>query len=151
VNDIDLLTRAVENDPRNTILHAMLVDALIDQRDMLRSEADAHVRRVVAVAADARDLADAAQLMGAHDWLSRELRAAVLACVDLHNPGRACVLLVSGDDDPTECEMSQLGPSNRYWNELVIVGARWILTAAETLRVRRRMNRIRRAELRHAK
>ena len=151
MSDIDLLTRAVESDPRNTILHAMLTDELIDQRDMLRTEADAHVQRVVAVAATARDLACAAQLLGTRDWLSRELRAAVLACVDLHNPGRACVLLVSGGDDPHECEIPLPGPAYRYWNEVVTVGARWILTAAETLQVRRRMNKIRRAELRHAK
>ena len=93
MNDIDLLTRAVEAEPRNTIIAAMLTDELMEARDMLRSEADRHVAAVQRVAGAARQVTLAVELMEtgtrSQRQLTRRLRGPrVSARVRLDDPHR---------------------------------------------------------------
>lgn len=77
MSDVDALVALLERDPDNAIVAAMLTDELMEARGMLRSEADRHVANVIAVAAEARELAEAAaEVRPGARWRGR-----ILSCV----------------------------------------------------------------------
>jgi hypothetical protein len=151
VTNLDILTRLVEREPNNDILTAMLTDELMDARDMLRSEADAHVAHVRAVAAEAAQLADAARLMVPGSPPCRALSRIAHAEAGVPLQAAASLLLEPGAAAPLlHPQWDHRG--QRYWPPSVItVGAAWVLTTWRyelDMRSSRRRAARRRRELR---
>ena len=79
MSDVQGLLDAIARDPDDLTAVCALVDALMDERDMLRSEADQHAERALLAARDARDMASAAELLrGEQPWYA-ELLTDILA------------------------------------------------------------------------
>lgn len=62
-NNVDILTRLVEREPRTDVYAACLIDALIEERGMLHTEASKYVDLVRRYAQTAADIAFTADLL----------------------------------------------------------------------------------------
>lgn len=131
MTDASDILAALCDDPESVILAAMLTDALMEERGMLRSEADRHVCRVIQDARDLLDISAAATIMTAGDGRRyRVLDAMMLAIWPNEVPPSFSWIIVGGDDEP--CRMltasSEDGPYPFEW--VLKVGARWIIKKA---------------------
>lgn len=94
------LVHRLEADPENDVWAAMLTDALIEEREMIRTEADGYVATLRKTARDALDIAHVANVIRANGpqyvYLIERIRRT------LGQPtGAAFVLfLIAGDGDP---------------------------------------------------
>jgi hypothetical protein len=127
VNDIDLLTGRLEADPSNSILASMLTDELMESRGMIRSEADRHVASVVAVAGQARQLAEATHLMRSGSASGRWLHTRCRRWAHIAQRIPYTLLLVAGDAPPVIASAPLLGELVPWTGVLITVGAAWAI------------------------
>jgi hypothetical protein len=147
MNNFDPLTRALEQNPGNDIVAAMLTDALIDEKDMTRSEADRVVTDVRRAGLDAAQMAEAAELIkpGAPNRIA--LLTAVYGTCGESPECASPVLLIPGDDQPLRHGLP--GHHGRFWNSPIIftVGAGWILNVQKINASSRKLGRRRPRDL----
>ncbi len=139
------LVAAVERNPTNPIVAAMLTDELMDARDMLRSEADAHVRNVQSAGGTAAQIRVGCELLANDTECRRYLLAQVFRTCGVPRGRRPTVIVTEGDKlRVTEARLLVDDP--RYWGRVVIlVGAAWLLYTWDArltaLAARRRLRR----------
>lgn len=142
------LVKLVEDDPINPICSAMLIDELMDERDMNRSEAEAHVKRVAEVAIDAAFLRRAADLVSGCSWQRGWVRSTLADALPGYIASLCTIVLVPGLTPPVIAS----NPSrevDEYWRSyLVTVGAQWLYRQYRELLASRTA---RRRELKEAK
>jgi len=127
MSDVDLLTAQVELHPTNDIVASMLVNELMESRDMNRSEAGAHVVRVQEVAIDAAFMRRAAELLSGCPWQRAWARDTVLEqIVNLPVPCPV-VMLIRGLQSP-RLHMRPYEQVGTAWVQAIVtVGAQWLV------------------------
>lgn len=133
MNTVDTMVQLLESDPDNLVGETMLVDALIEERDMTPGEARRYASRVRQSGRDARDLARAAELLAVGHPDREQVLAALLHGLGIDYTERVTVVLTSGADRPV-VSAAAAAPDERYWPN-------WTLTvnALEVLAVYRRL------------
>lgn len=137
MNNIDMLTLAVEQEPGNSILQSMLEDALMEERDMLPHEAAMQVFRVSVVAQQSRDLRQAAELIRVGRRGSGYIRAAIIQAVFRGEQITGSIMLVPGDQHPLVCPRNHVPGDSLLAQGMVTVGAQWVVLAASRLKASR--------------
>jgi hypothetical protein len=99
VNNVDILLSLVEREPRNDVYAACLIDALMEERGMLRTEADRHVSSVQAMARTAADIDFTADLISRHGQAWHALLQEVERQAKLWGL-EGFILYVTGGDQP---------------------------------------------------
>lgn len=128
MNNVNLLVAAIDRDPDDLVCGLALVDALIEERDCTRSEAERYMSAVVQSARDARDMATAAALIrpGA-PYREQLLDLIVINCVEGQPPGDR-VIVGPGDTRPQLSADWAMSPADeRPWNATIVVGALWVI------------------------
>lgn len=150
MNNIDLLTSQVELYPTNPIVCSMLVDELMSERDMNRSEAEAHVKRVTEVAIDAMFLRRAAELVSGCAWQRAWVHDTIAEALPSYIRSMTSLLLIAGLAPPTETHREQLTDDPFWGVRTVTVGAQWVCREyRELLAFRREHNAEVRAKRKH--
>lgn len=131
MTDANDILAALKQDPESIILAAMLTDALMEERDMLRSEADRHVERVQRDARDLRDIQAAADIMSAGDGRRLDVLDKVIAvCWPDEVPPSFSWVIVAGDAPPISRDEYKSNPGAWWYETVVTVGACWIIKTA---------------------
>ncbi len=127
MNDVTLLTNALEDNPDNAIVASMLLDELQAARGMTYSEAFRHIGHVMQTASDAREIRQAVQLLavgsGSECWLRHYIRHDL----DAQRWEGLNILVVSGGDSPLTLP---LNPHHNTMGTPIVtatVGAAWVL------------------------
>lgn len=127
MNNIELGIRAVEREPLREIYASMLVDALVEERDMLITEAQKHVVSIQLSTINALQVATVAALFACPG----EPRERVLALMELHWPPEAHrnakILVISGESKPLHVIGDGTGNPNPFV-DVVSVGAGFLLS-----------------------
>ena len=127
MNDIDLLILAVERDPYNPIPASMLTDELMEEKGMLRSEADRHVSAVQKASIGALQLLHVSALCACPG----EPKDRVQTLLEAHWPDsthpHALVFFITGDSAPVKVIGSADGSPHAAL-DVVYVGADFILS-----------------------
>ncbi len=136
MNNVDTLTALLSESPDDDITAYLLTDALMEERDYTRTEANRAVVSVRAAAFDARDLADAAAVIrpGSEDrerCLSLIRRAAATSV-----PASTNVILVPGGSAPNVTCEYRSAPHRWWYDWTATVGATWLLSALRLAKVR---------------
>ena len=141
MNNVDLLTAQVELHPDNPIVAAMLLDELMEARDMHRSEAEAHVKRIQEVAIDAAFLRRAAEITGGCPWQRAWVRDTVLEHIQLPVGAEVVVMLAPGLNPPAH--HYTVSPNNEcLWTPgTVTVGGQWLVREYREMLAWRRIGR----------
>jgi len=130
VNNIDMLTSALGREPNNDILAAMLVDELMSERDMLRSEAEGHVRAVQQAKWQQWDLETATRLYSCDaNFQCRAARYVRHTYKQLRGQSFTLIIVV-GHQPPTMQPGSEGGNDSHLWGVAVTVGASTLLEHA---------------------
>ena len=141
MNNITMLTSALEREPGNSILSAMLTDALMEERDMNRSEADRHVTSIVAVASEAAQLSDAAALLALKSPIRYQIQNRILALSRMRSGGELTIVLVPGTHPPTVVADRHIDAGGLFWWNTVTVGAANVLSYAAEITPQRSRSR----------
>lgn len=124
---LDDLVRALEQQPGNPIVAAMLTEELMDARDMTRSEADRVVLGTQLAATSAMQIREATALLSDLSTSRRVLLSAVYRACRVPRMHRPHVLVVDGwflQINEATLPMNY----DRYWGHVVILaGAGWLL------------------------
>jgi hypothetical protein len=122
-----MLIVAVELFPTNPIVRWCLVDALMEERDMTRGEAERHAQNVADVAVAARQLRAATELMATVKSAKRLVNDT--ACRLCNWPPRIGipVLVIAGPDGPRGSGTVTLGDVVMWSTAVITVGAGWVL------------------------
>lgn len=127
MNDIDLLAGQVEQYPTNPIVASMLVDELIDNRDMNRSEAEGHVKRVQEVAIDAAFLRRATEIVSGCPWQQCWARDRIQEGLVFTTAARPTILLVAGLQGPVRTQTFNTPGMPAHLRDLITVGGQWVV------------------------
>lgn len=126
MNNVELLLLSINQDPDDLTAVCALTDALIEERDMQRSEADRHAERVVQAVRDARDLAEAARLMRPEQpWHDELVTDIMSACGSPLLSGT--IIVVTSDMTPFVSGSLQHGQGRAWFNPTITVGAQWLI------------------------
>lgn len=126
MNDVDLLILAVEKEPHNDIVAAMLIDELMGERDMIRSEAERHVTAVQLASINAREIAQVAALFACPGPARDRVMTIVTNAWPANAHPTARIHVVVGDTPP----MKAIGDSTDTpspFLDVVYIGAKFIL------------------------
>ncbi len=137
MNNFDPLTRALERNPGNDIVASMLVDALMEEKDMTRTEADRVVTDVRRAGLDAAQMADAAELMKAGAPNRAQLLDAILDSLVQPVTRYQSILLIPGEDAPQEHRGRYTSQRFAGIPSVITVGAGWVMNW-ETVRLSNR-------------
>lgn len=126
MTDLSELIARVEREPENTICSVMLIDALMEYRDMIHSEAEHAVEKIVAVAREAAMITRAVGLLADGKQSKRFLLKRVQQRAQISLDVLVSVLVVTGDG--LEINRPTVAPvPSRYWGyTLVLAGATWL-------------------------
>lgn len=129
MTNLDDLVRLVEDSPTNPICRAMLTDALVDERDMLPTEADIHVLRIAVTAYESSQIRRATALLSDGTSSRRWLLARIYRACAVPRGQRPCVM-VDGRCGLNIATTRNGRDPDEYWGRTVITaGAPWILHA----------------------
>lgn len=127
MSDVDTLLLMLQKDPDTVTGVCMLVDALMYERDMTRSEADRHAQIAQQSARDARDLAAAAELLRPGSE-SREMLLDVISVYSASGMDeRTKMIVIPGSAAPELTGRNPILATGAYFAQVVTVGALWIL------------------------
>ena len=126
MNNIDLLTAQVELYPTNPIVASMLVDALMEERDMHRSESEAHVMRVQEVATDAAFMRFAAELLLGSATTVGWARRRCIEAAGAPAGAPVTLLIVAGLQCPQNGTREDYGPDPYWGTHVITVGGQWL-------------------------
>lgn len=128
MSDVELLTKMIEADPDNLVGERMLTDALVEERDMIPTEAAEHVRRVIQSARDARDLTDATKLLAIGQPRREYLLNLILLGCGLEDVSDATVFVTVGSAAPHLILLDSITPGRVAFSPwTLVVGATWLL------------------------
>lgn len=127
MNNVELLLLSLEGNPDDLTAVACLTDALMEEQDMTRSEADRHAERAVESARNTRDLATAAELLKKEQPWYHELIRDILDRCGLSHALVASVVLIPGDSAPLHGEQRQHVASGWWTEHTITVGAMWVI------------------------
>lgn len=115
--------------PEDDITAYLLADALMEEREMTRSEATRIVLSVRVAGFDARELAEAAALIRV-DSAERSVCLSVIFAACPHAPPRsAAVVLIPGYAPPRATNHYRTGLGGWWYDWTITVGAVWLTTA----------------------
>lgn len=126
MSDVDTLTQMLEREPDSLVGVAMLTDALIEERDMTRSEADRYAEHVQQSARDARDLAAAAGYLAQDTPVRRSLHHLVQAMSGYPSHWPYTIVLVPGDGEVHAVDATLDGDEPTRVGYTATVHARWV-------------------------
>jgi len=126
VNNIDMLSEAITAEPLNSILQYMLVDELMEEKDMTVTEAWMKVASVVSHAFYLQHFARAAELLSAASDKREELLKQVAQSAGVTQFERVTVFLVVGSSPPKLCRRPGGQQASAWGNFAVTVGASWV-------------------------
>lgn len=120
---IDDLISLLEERPDDVLARYMLVDALIEQRDMLRTEAEQRADRAIRDGVTARQIVQATALLAdgadSREWLLERVRTVAGIPDDV-----SYTVVVIGGDQVRPPIVSLIDDPRRYWPSVVVaVGA----------------------------
>lgn len=116
----------LDRDPDDLTVVCGLIDALIEERDMTRYEADRYAERARQAALDARDVAAAADLLKSGQAWHDELVGDVIEEAGLPRDTVAQIVVGPGEGHPRFTNPPDR-PATGFWYETtVVVGARWL-------------------------
>lgn len=127
MNNTELLISQVELHPTNPIVAAMLVDELMESKDLTRAQADVQVQKVREVAIEAAFLRRASEIMAGCPWQRHWGRATVLEELGAPDDTTAVIMLVSGPQAP-RLHVPTSMEHGALWHEgTITVGAEWVV------------------------
>lgn len=126
MSNVEGLLKAIDRDPDDLTAVAALTDALMEERDMLHTEAEKYAERALQAARDVRDIAAAAALMTLDHPFHVELLVEIFETCGLPAGTEASILIATGEEPPRyHCEPRKTAEG--YWSTLtIVVGARWL-------------------------
>lgn len=128
MTNVELMLKAVESNPDDLTAVWSLTEALMEERDMTRSEADRFAERAVQSVLDVRDLAVAADLMKAEQPWHAELIRDIRDHCHLSDLDLAQILLTPGEAPP-RFSHAMMPQGECWWLGItVLVGARWLIS-----------------------
>jgi hypothetical protein len=127
--DSEQLLRFAAREPNNVVLRCMLTDALMEERDLNRLEADQLVERSIQAEWDTLCLARAARFIARNSPLSRAIRACCSAVIDSPDD-RICLLTVPGEMGPHLISRALGRAADGVLTVTAQVGAEWIVAKA---------------------
>lgn len=127
MDTVDAIVKGIESDPDELTAVYPLIDALMEFRDMTRSEAERHAEHVVQTARDARDLATAADLLTDDKPWRADLVRDILNQVMLDEGTRASIIVVPGDTRPLHGTQRHAFGGGWWTEHTVTVGALWVV------------------------
>lgn len=127
MNDVELLLKSIESEPDDLTAVACLTDALMEERDMNRSEAERYAEHVVQAVRDARDLKEAARILEADQPWHRELLNDLLYHCCLTADTDAQVIVVPGERAPSFAHVEHTFGGGWWTSITVTVGAGWVI------------------------
>lgn len=129
MSNSETLTKLLTDAPEDDITAYLLADALMEDRDMSRSEATRIVLQVRLAGYDARDLAAAAALIHA-DAAERSVCLSLIFAACRNAPARSAnIILVPGDTGPRSTSAYRNSASGWWYDWTVTVGAAWLTDA----------------------
>jgi len=126
VNDVDILAGQLEADPCNTIVRAMLTDALMEDRDMPPTEAERHVRDLIKVATWRREYELVSELWRCCPMDRRRMLAQVFEQLPSVSTPYCGPYLICGDVAPYATVRDWHGDGEHYSYFEVAVGTSWL-------------------------
>ena len=131
MSDTDLLLKVLAKDPHNIVVRSMLVDELMDVRDMNRGEAETKARTAIIAEVDAVNITIAARLMASKSPTAAELHELVALMLLRIRGSVARVLLIDAEVRPKLANPPRQQPWTAPGIEAV-VGADWVIETART-------------------
>jgi hypothetical protein len=126
MSDVEYLLKAIERDPDDLTAVACLTDALMDERDYTRSEADRAAELAVQSTRDVRDLAQAARLLTEDNPVRSDLMRDIIARASVPAVMDAQIIITVGWAEPTaKYDTQQTG--GFWYPATVTVGASWVI------------------------
>lgn len=151
MNNVDALTELLTASPDDDITAYLLTDALMEERDMTRSEASRVVLHVRLAGYEARDLALAAEAIRPDSPDRSRCLSLIRAACSTQPPVGANVVLVPGAKKPHAVCEYRSNPGAWWYDWTVTVGASWLLSALALRVIRDRMAEQKRARKRSEK
>jgi hypothetical protein len=128
VSDVDMMVRFIELQPDDLTAIAGLTDALMQERDMLRSEADQHAERVVQSARDARDIKTGTALVAKGAPYREHLLSLMAFALNANISTDYTVFVVAGEREPHVSEHANYDDAGHWFTgPSVLVGAQWLI------------------------
>lgn len=125
MNNVEDLTRELEREYLNDIVASMLTDALMEEKDMLRSEADKHVTYIRENGRILKDLQTAGELFSSETYFSFVVSIQIYTMLAIP-PGIAPALRIEAGDMPPRAIWPTPEVPEQYWEDCTImVGASW--------------------------
>jgi hypothetical protein len=127
VTDLNDLIELVESQPDDDLAALMLTDALMELREISRSEAGRHVKRIRETALSSRRIIAATKLLATGTASRRYLIRLVYATCRVPRR-RKPIVVVTDEVGVTVRTVPNHVETDSYWNSSVITaGAQWLL------------------------
>ncbi len=127
MSNVELMLSAIAHEPDDLTAACMLIDALMDERDMWRSEAEAYAEKAITAARDARDIRAAADLLRKEQPWYNELMRDILEACGLNHSVLAVVVVVPGDVKPLHAVQTHAHGAGWWTDHTITVGAVWVV------------------------
>lgn len=129
MTDYSDLVELIEKNPDENLFVALLIDWLIEEKGMNRSEADQAVQRVRDRAHAARDVINARVLLTPGSRSESPLRRQIRPCLGNPLVMPHAIDVVHGLVEPRLSQPEYDSVTRSYWCRVIVVGGTWIMQA----------------------